>query len=106
MTEPEIIISEYKDEDLVYVDPEARAVVARVEFDNNGIPKPLAMQNQVAEKPEKGERKRKISERFYPWGTYKSMKRIYRLEGKVKKTVPTATLDEVIGKAMTEPFWD
>jgi hypothetical protein len=42
----------------------------------------------------------------YPWGTYRSMKRIYRLEGKVKDADVDATLDDVLPKALNQAFWN
>lgn len=97
----------YQDDDLVYVDPDARIVVGIVEWGKNGNPTPKAMPDQQEEeKSKKGIRKRKFGPTYYPWGTYKSMKSIYRLEGKQKKDVPTATLDQVIEKALQHPFWD
>lgn len=101
----------YKDDDLVYVDPDKRVVVARVEFHANGKPKALPMKTEEVEedaadeKPVKG-RKRVRRQRYYPWGTYRSMKRIYKLEGKIPKEESQKTLDEVIEKALKEPFWD
>jgi hypothetical protein len=34
------------------------------------------------------------------------MKRVYKLEGKQPKQESQKTLDEVIEKALQEPFWD
>jgi hypothetical protein len=34
------------------------------------------------------------------------MKRVFQIEGKLKKTEPTLTLDEAMKKAMEQPFWD
>lgn len=102
----------YKDEDLVYVDPHLRTVVGRVEFLPNGKSKPLAMKDpkeevDVEEDPKaKGPAGRPRRVRYYPWGTYRSMKRIYKIEGKQLKEENLKTLDEVIEKAVKEPFWD
>lgn len=108
----------YKDDDLVYVDPESRSVVGLVQFLPNGNSKPLAMQKPVEEadeeeekpaakggKPARG-RVRKPRVRYYPWGTYRSMKKIYKIEGKIIGEPPTATLDEIMEKALKEPYWD
>lgn len=112
--EPAVETPVYNDEDLVYVDPLARVVVGRVEFLANGKPKSLPMKDASAsEEEEEGGQKdakgkiRKRRQRNYPWGTYRSMKRIYKLEGKPPKgPESTATLDDVIEKALKEPFWD
>lgn len=126
-------ITGYRDEDLVYVDPKERKVVGLVEFNKNGNPKPLAMKDMTVEEPDddepakeepvtaavaapvkgkpggkdtKGRRPRVKRERFYPWGTYRSMKRIYKLEGKIMREENQKTLDDVMEKALKEPFWD
>lgn len=101
----------YADDDLVYVDPEQRVVVGRVEWLANGKPKSLPMKKEevAEESPEEkpGKPKRRVMrQRYYPWGTYRSMKRIYKLEGKQPKVESEKTLDEVIDKALREPFWD
>ena len=107
---PTVPVAEvYKDEDLVYVDPELRVVVARVEWSKTGNPKPLAIPNKTEEsdeEDEKGARRKPRRQRYYPWGTYRSMKKIYKLEGKVKNAENQKTLDEVMEKALKEPFWD
>jgi|GEM_PF-374693 len=127
----------YNDDDLVYVDPDAKAVVGKVEFKENGLPIPKEMPSKFAEpaddepepaaespaegtaKPEvaapakpglkgKVDRRppRKPRKRYYPWGTYKTMKKIYKLEGKVFDAERTLTLDDVMEKALQEPYWD
>lgn len=107
----------YKDDDLVYVDPETRTVVGLVEWSNSGKPKALAVKKQGAVEDEeeegdgkkpaaKGRGRRPPRQRYYPWGTYRSMKRVYKIEGKQHKEESNKTLDEVIEKALQEPFWD
>lgn len=96
----------YQDEDLVYVDPDARAVVGRVEFQANGRPKALQIPNAPITQEEDAKGRRKPRIRYYPWGTYRSMKRLYKIEGKQHDERPMLELDEAIAKAMAEPFWD
>lgn len=116
----------YQDDDLVYVDPDARVVVGKVEWNTAGRPKSLPMKMEVEEEEDSapptpadassglrragekgGKEKRRIRrQRYYPWGTYRSMKRIYKLEGKQPKQESQKTLDEVLEKALKEPFWD
>jgi hypothetical protein len=112
----------YRDEDLVYVDPDQRKVVGFVEFNKAGNPKPLLMkvtEEEDEEEPKEeakpvvkgkdvrgGKRPRVRRQRFYPWGTYRSMKRIYKIEGKIPREENQKTLDEVMEKALKEPFWD
>jgi len=98
---PDIV---YKDEDLVYVDPENRVVVGYVQWSNSGKPKALAMKmEEVVEEAADGKRRR---QRFYPWGTFRSMKKIFKIGGKVMQEDNRKTLDEVMEKALKEPYWD
>lgn len=101
------------DDDLVYVDPDRRLVVGKVEFAKNGNPKPLQMpakEDAVPVEGSKGKEERKFRgkprKRFYPWGTYRTMKKVYRLEGRVLEEERQITLDQAIEKSMKEPFWD
>lgn len=108
----------YKDDDLVYVDPDARVVVGLVQFDANDRPKALARPSVIAENDDDEEEssakkivgkrpmRRAPRIRYYPWGTYRSMKKIYKLEGKQPREESPYTLDDVIEKALTQPFWD
>lgn len=118
----------YANDDLVYVDPDKRLVVGRVEFTRNGNAKALEMQGKfeapVKEEPEpevvpkegtapaalKGRVGRvfrgKPRKRYYPWGTYRTMKKIYRLEGRVPEVEHQITLEDAIQKSLNEPFWD
>src|SRR3989338_2788211 len=105
---------QYKDDDLVYVDPHLKIVVGLVEFTETGKSKPLAMKTEEpvelgtdddTKKDPKGRRPVR-RQRYYPWGTYRSMKRIYKLEGKITKQESPYTLDQVMEKALKEPFWD
>ncbi len=102
----------YKDEDLVYVDPDTRSVVGRVEWTKTERPvsKAYAPATPKPAKAPKGkdstkEEKRSFWRKFYPWGTYRSMKRIYKIEGKIKDPEPNKTLEEVLPKALNEAFW-
>ncbi len=72
-----------------------------------GTAKPTA--TATPEKPKADPKEKKVRmrrQRFYPWGTYRSMKRIYKLEGKIPREENQKTLDEVMEKALKEPFWD
>jgi len=101
---PELIVKEtYDDNDLVYVDPDARIVLGLVEWSRNGNPKALPVQAAPAADKEKG--RRSFGRKHYPWGTYRSMKNVYRLEGK-KRHDGEKSLDEVLPKALEMPFWD
>lgn len=136
MTEPTVPdTGAYTDDDLVYVDPDLRVVVGRVQFDDKGNAKKLERPSRDAEPDEdesdakidpasssdsaaaktegKGRGRgrdrrppRKPRKRYYPWGTYRTMKKIYKIEGKVHEAERTTTLDDVMEKALQEPYWD
>ncbi len=96
---------QYKDDDLVYVDPRTRTVVGKVEWSNTGKPKSMPMKEDEEVVDDKGERKRR--RRYYPWGTFRSMRKLYKI-GDWKSAIVDRqiTLDEAIEKALKEPFWD
>lgn len=96
---------QYNAEDLVYVDPRARIVIGKVEWTAAGKPKPLQMKDEESEEGEDGKRRRRV--RYYPWGTYRSMSKMYKIgdwkAAQVDRMIP---LDEAIEKAMKEPYWN
>lgn len=93
-----------RDDELVYVDPDTNSVVGRMEWSKTGNPKSRAYEITA---PVPGEKERRSRFRkFYPFGTYKSMKRVFHVEGKRKKEQPEKTLDDILPKALKEPFWD
>lgn len=93
----------FRDDELVYVDPDARTVVGTLEWMRNGNPKSKL---RPAEDPPKDGRRRNTARKSYPWGTYRSMKRVFKLEGKLKREENTQTLDDVLPKALKDAFWD
>ena len=96
----EIAATAYGDFDLVYVDPDAKSVVGRVEWGKSGNPRSLSVKENAATAEHRKFRK------VYPWGTYRSMRNVYQLEGKVKRTDPERTLDDILPKALETAFWD
>ena len=98
----------YKDDDLVYVDPESKTVIGPLEWSRAGNPKPLQMPSPPDdERPSsrsggRGPRRK----RFYPWGTYRSMKRVFQLEGKTKKVEGNMQLEDAIQRALKEAYWN
>lgn len=117
MTEQQPPQATYNDDDLVYVDPESRTVVGKVEWAPNDrpkskaykpVPKPEAPAEKAKDaKPGRKEKEKDFSWRKnYPWGTYKSMKKIYKLEGKIKEPEPNRTLEEVLPKALSQAYWN
>ncbi len=99
----------FGDHDLVYVDPESRSVVGRVEWTKTEKPKSRPYVVSETLQPSKEGKPGKKTGHFrkhYPWGTYKSMRRVYRIDGKMKDAEPNRTLDEVLPKALESAFWD
>lgn len=94
----------YKNDDLVYVDPETRTVVGIVEWGKNGRPLSKLIPPAPPSADVKG-KKRSFQRKYYPWGTYRSMRKIYKLEGKMKEPEPNRTLEEILPKALNEAFW-
>lgn len=92
----------YKDTDLVYVDPDTKSVIGAVEWSRNGNPKSKPFVHPPVDKDGK---ERRFGRKHYPWGTYKSMKGAFKLEGK-KKHEANKTLEDILPKALKDPFWD
>lgn len=111
---------EYTNDDFVYVDPKNRKVVGRVEWDKNGNalekempafieledPKEGAKGKDAPAKKPVARKGRKPKKRYYPWGSYRSMRKVYRLEGKEKIQDQNKPFEEILGKALEQPFWD
>lgn len=99
--------SPYVDDDLVYADPEKRVIIGKVEFGKNGNAKPLQMPDVVRPVKEGEERRRgKPRKRFYPWGTYRSMRKLYKIDGGVVEADRQIPLDVAMEKSAKEPFWN
>lgn len=86
--------SAFQDDDLVYVNPEDRTVVEPVKFDADGNPLSLPWQQKPGGKPS--------WRKFFPWGTYRSMRNTFRLEGKRAQEESSLTMDEAIPKFMDD----
>ncbi len=102
----------YRDDELVYVDPETRTVVGRVEWNKDGMkPKSRTYSPPVAPPKASGQQEasttlRRLWRKYFPWGTYRSMKRVYRLEGKGKAAEPQRELEDVLPRALSDAYWD
>ena len=108
----------YKDDDLVYVDPRTRTIIGKVEWLSSGNPKSLPMKDEPradaipgiakagAGDEEDDTSKRRRRTRYYPWGTYKSMRKLYKVGDWRPSEDKRITLDEAMEKAMKEPYWD
>lgn len=98
----------YTDDDLVYIDPVKREVLGKVEWSKNGVPKKMERKDAQVEDEEeapKGRKKRK-KKQYYPWGTYRTMRKLFRVEGKEKEIENYRSLDEAIPLAAKETYWD
>ncbi len=96
----------YSDEDLVYVDPAKRLVIGKVEFAKNGNAKTLLMPEAPPEEAKEGRRPRIPRKRYYPWGTYRSMRKLYKIDGGITQEDRQISLDEAMEKSSKEPFWN
>ena len=106
---------EWKDEDFVYFDPETKAIIGPVEWTKTGNAKEMLKPENVlpvVEPAKDGKdtkrpfRRGGFRKQAFIWGSYRSLKRLYNLEGKHKAAERTQTLDEAMGKAMTEAYWN
>ena len=98
--------------DFIYVDPETRTVVGRVQWTQEGVPvsqkrampEPRAIPAPVDQK----ERRRPPRERNYPWGTLKSMHNIFKLKDLSRDKEPERyiPLEDAIAKLMVDPYWN
>jgi hypothetical protein len=99
---------------LVYVDPNARTIVGPVEWLPTGKPKkvPMAPIVRVEREPKPDEKDRPVrprrepKERFYPWCSYRTAKKVYRVAGKEREPERTQPFEEALQKALQEPYWD
>ena len=92
---------QYNDDDLVYVDPETRSVVGPLQYDKNGNPKSLPYQKgEGLGQAELTTGKKQWWRKHYPFGTYRSMKRAYRIEGKQVEKWGGGVLEEILPKAL------
>lgn len=99
--------------DFIYVDPETRTVVGRVQWNPEGVPvsqkRKMPEPREVAGPVPPGkERRRPPRERNYPWGTLKSMDNIFKLKelSREKEAERYITLDDAISKLMVDPYWN
>ncbi len=92
---------------MVYVDPDTNSVIGPVEWSRNGNPKSMPVKRQLSEADaEKEVSRRGRWRKFYPFGTYKSMKNVFKVAGKQKRKDPNHTLEEVLPKALEQAFWN
>lgn len=96
----------FSDTDFLYFDTEKRAVIGPVEWTKTGNVKPLLKPGTPEEGGEDRRRRGRPRKEYYIWGTYRSLKRLYNLEGKTKREESTQTLDSAMTRAQQEPYWD
>ncbi|PIP65408.1 hypothetical protein COU77_03250 [Candidatus Peregrinibacteria bacterium CG10_big_fil_rev_8_21_14_0_10_49_16] len=92
---------QYHNEDLVYVDPESKTIIGKVEWSRNGKLKSLPMPQQ-GKKEEVRMRKRKFS----PVCSYKSARRIWKIGGALEPRQPTLFEDALAKVIEGQPYWD
>lgn len=103
----------YSDDDMVYVDPKKKLVIGKVEWTKDGVVKKKEMPADSA--PEdfgdedddgKKKRKRKPKKRYYPACSYRTAKRSFHVEGKYKEGEEYGKFDDILKKALADPYWD
>lgn len=98
---------QYSDDQFVYVDPDTRTVVGLVQWSADGEPVALERKPKEPLPQQEGKDRKPPRKRYYPWGTYSTMNRIYRLEGKKEGAAEDyITLDTAVAKLQEEPFWN
>ncbi len=99
----------YTDEDFVYINPSRREVLGKVEWLPNGNPKKMEKTFAEEDKDEEGGKGRKLRKRkkqYFPWGSYRTMKKLFRVEGKEKEIENYRPIDEAMKLAINETYWD
>lgn len=106
---------DYSNDDLVYIDPAKKLIVGKVEFSKNGNPikKEMVFEEQVdsdeeASGSKKGPRKRrgKGRKRYYPWGTFKSARKLYNIGGKYREEDKVRPFEDALQLALAQAYWD
>ena len=108
MTADETTVA-YNDDDLVYVDPKLKLVIGPIEYDKKGavLKKEMVIEHKDdAEDDGAKKRRRKPKKRYYPWCSYKTAKKVYRIEGKQSDHEEYKSFDDVLKLALKEPFWE
>ena len=117
------LVTTSSDNDFVYVDPNRRVIIGPVEWLPSGrakaIPIPTPEENVEEVKPSSAEttgakkdakreerRRKPRKKQYYPWCSYRTAKRVYRVEGKEKEAERSRPLEEAMQKAVVEPYWD
>jgi len=101
---------EYADSDFLYFDTRTRTVIGPVQWTPLGNVKPLERPLEPDRPQKEGAPPRRIhrsrEKEYYIWGSYRSLKRLYNLEGKPKNVERTQTLDEAMARSSTEAYWE
>ena len=108
----------YNDDDFIYVDPRNRTSLGVVEWKKEGVAVPMELpeleqkeevsdtkgKGKKSDKKDDGRRKRKPRKRYAPWGSYRSMNKVYRLEGKKEDDSGQAEFNDVIVRFEEDPM--
>lgn len=96
-------MAQFADSDFLYFDSETRAIVGPVQWSRTGNVRPM----ERPQRPSEGEGRRWRSRKeFYTWGSYRSLKHLYHLEGKEHDRERTQGLEEAMQRALAEAYWD
>lgn len=97
----------YADTDFVYYDPRTKTVIGPVQWTRDGNVLPLERPDADRDPEERPQRRgKRRSKEYYIWGSYRSLKRLYNIEGKVRDAERTQTLDQAMERAQSEAYWD
>lgn len=100
----------YNDADFLYFDPKTRAVIGPVQWTKEGNVLPRERPEEPEQPAKEGAPPRRIhrhrEKEYYIWGSYRTLKRLYNIEGKVKDAERTQTLDEAMQRSSSEAYWE
>ena len=110
-------MSDYNDDDLVYIDTENKKVIGPVEWEKDGSVKRKEKVEVVEHHDEevegekekgkgKGRPRRSKRKSYYPWGSFRTAKKLYHVNGKFKEEEVVRELNEAMELALKEPYWD
>ncbi|PIR53202.1 hypothetical protein COU76_02160, partial [Candidatus Peregrinibacteria bacterium CG10_big_fil_rev_8_21_14_0_10_49_10] len=100
--------SDFTNDDFVYVNPAKREVMGKVQWTKEGMPEKMERADPEPDTDEEGgndHRKRSRRKQYYPWGTYRTMKKLFRIEGKEKEIEHYLPLDDAMKLAIEETYW-
>ena len=84
-------MTQFQDDDLVYVDPAAKSVLGLVQFDVDGNPVSRTYEGEG---------------RYtnYPWGSYRAMKKAFRIDGKGRDGDQAMPFDDYLNAVLQDSY--